>query len=752
MAALIPSCSRTAPLPLSSHRWWLGCVLLLACAVTPSLLAQTADETLTKVSEVLALPNAVAETGNRKVRLLGVVVDVTAKGDEFSLHDGADCISVIAGGEAAAPVVGAKLEIEGTVVSELFFQSQRTRIKADKLTTQGTAPLPEARPVNLGDAATFKHLDQWVSVEGTVLQVRSSMSLFTIQMAEAAASCNVLIQQWPRTDIPRDWIGGRVRVTGVNRPHLPGSNFLSVVAFSQSQVTVLKTGVVDPLEAPVSTVAALREKPPEKDQRVKLKGTLLGATLGNVFYMRDADGDAFSFYMLYPIDEDKSGRYSTPIIMPICHPGDVLEVVGIPNRTKHGVHLDFGVARVLGSAPVPAAIATDIATIAAGQHIHDLVELEGRLLSQDDVLIAPGRWRTTIKLGAEKQMLIVFLDATVRGAMPHFGLDSRLRVRGLVTASYFPEIRVWLPTVEDVQSLGISPEVVTRRLWIGISVAGGFVVLLASWAFMLYRSRVQVRALNASLESRVMERTAELAAAKDDLTHALSKERELGELKSRFVSLVSHEFRTPLGIIMSAVELLRHFGERLSPEKHTELKEDIYSATLQMSGLMEQVLLLGKAEAGKIGWQPTRVDLPALCEKIVDENRSATNGRCPVNLSVQGDLENVLMDESLVRHILGNLLSNAVKYSPQGSAAELTVIREGDEVVMRVQDHGIGIPAADQARLFEAFYRASNVGETPGTGLGLLLVKHCVDQHHGSIQMHSEEGVGTTFIVRLPVV
>lgn len=725
---------------------------LLAALVMHSLKAQTADETLTKVKEVLALPDAVADAATKKVRLQGVVVEVAAKGEEFSLHDGEACISVIVAGEAAPPTMGDKVEVEGSVISEPFFERKRTRIKSSRLTALGTAPLPEPTPVIIGDAATFKHLDQWVSVEGTVLQVRSSMSLFTIQMASGAASCNVLIRQWPRTEIPRDWIGGRVRVTGVNRAYLPGSNFLSVVATSQSQATVIKTGVVDPLDAPLTTVSALIESPPAKDERVKLTGTLLGATSGNVFYARSDDGGAFSFYMLLPIDEDKTGRFSTPIIMPKCNPGDVLEVVGTPSRVKKGVHLDFGVVRVLKSGPVPAAAATDITTVASGRHIHDLVELHGRLLSQDDVLVAPGRWRTTMKLGDGDQTIIAFMDASARGTMTHFGPDSRLRVRGIVTAAYYPEIRVWLPTADDVLSLGVATEVVTRRLWIGLSIASGFVVLLIGWAFILHRSRVTVRELNASLETRVSERTAELAAAKDDLARALSQERELHELKSRFVSLVSHEFRTPLGITMSAVEVLRHYGGKITPEKHAELHEDIHSATLQMSGLMEQVLLLGRAEAGKIGWHPTRVDLLLLGEKIVDESLSSTNARCPVRFTAEGDFDGAMMDESLVRHIIGNLLSNAVKYSPQGSPVEITISREGDEAVIKVQDQGIGIPLADQAKLYEAFHRASNVGETPGTGLGLLLVKHCVDLHQGSIQMQSEEGVGTTFTVRLPMI
>ncbi len=741
--------------PARSHpfRWWSWALMLclLSCTGLHSLTAQTA-ETLTKVKAVLALPHEVAEAGTTKVRLQGVVVEVAAKGEEFSLHDGDACVSVMVAGEASAPAVGDKVEIEGSVFSEPFLERKRTRVKASKLTALGTAPMPEAKPIGIGEAAEFKHLDQWVSVEGIVLQVRSSMSLFTIQLASGGTSCNVLVRQWPRMEIPHDWIGGRVRVTGINRAYLPGSNFLSIVATSQAQATVLKTGVVDPLEAPLTTVSALSDNAANKDERVKLTGTLLGATSGNVFYARGDDGGAFAFYMLLPIDEDKSGRFSTPIIMPKCNAGDVVEVVGIPSRVKKGVHLDFGVVRVLRSAAVPAAAATDIPMVAAGKHIHDLVEIEGRLLSQDDVLVAPGRWRTTMKLGADDQTVIVFLDASSRGTVPHFNNDSRLRVRGIVTAAYYPEIRVWLPTPNDVQSLGVATEVVTRRLWIGLAIAAGIVVLLVGWALMLHRSRLAMNELNASLESRVSERTAELAAAKDDLARALSQERELGEMKSRFVSLVSHEFRTPLGITMSAVEVLRHYGGKITPEKHSELHEDIHAATLQMAGLMEQVLLLGKAEAGKIGWQPAHVDLPVLCEKIVDEGLSATHRRCPVNFTAEGNFDGAMVDESLVRHIIGNLLSNAVKYSAEGSPVEFTLSREGDKAVLKLQDHGIGIPMADQAKLFDAFHRASNVGETPGTGLGLLLVKHCVDQHRGTMQMQTEEGVGTTFTVRLPLV
>lgn len=717
-----------------------------------TLPAQTADGVLTLVKDVLALPEAEAAAETRTARLRGVVTDVATQSGELSLHDGEVGISVLLPDDGEAPAAGMKVEVEGSVVSESFMDRKRKRVKAVKLVVLGAGTLPAARPAGVEETAGFKHLDQWISVEGMVLQVRSSMSLFTIQLVSGAASCNVLVRDWPRDAIPRNWIGGRVRVTGVNRAYLPGSSFLSLVAASPAQVTLLADGVEDPLDAPATTVDALRNSGETRDERLKLTGTLLGATTGNVFYARTADGNAFSFYLLHPIDEDKSGRFSTPIIMPQCQIGDVLEVVGLPGRVKPGVHLNFGVARVLRSAPPPAAVPTEIAAIAAGKHVHDLVEVQGRLLSLDDVLVAPGRYRTTMRLQGPDKTIIAFLDAPARGALAHLENDHLLRVQAIVTgAPHFPEIRLWVPKPENLKSLGVAPDIVTQRLRAGLGFAVVIVLVLAGWALMLGRSRSIVRELNTSLERRVAERTAELAAAKDDLAHALSQERELHEMKTRFVSLVSHEFRTPLGVTMSAVEVLRHYRDKISDGKQSELLEDIHGATVQMSGLMEQVLLLGKAEAGKLSWRPMPLDLPGLCLRLVDEEQAATHNRCPVKFIAEGDFSGAQMDEALLRHIINNLLSNAVKYSPEGSPVDLTLGRDGTVAVLKVQDRGIGIPLADQARLFEAFQRASNVGETPGTGLGLLLVKHCVDLHHGSITVRSEVSAGTTFTVRLPM-
>ncbi len=253
-----------------------------------------------------------------------------------------------------------------------------------------------------------------------------------------------------------------------------------------------------------------------------------------------------------------------------------------------------------------------------------------------------------------------------------------------------------------------------------------------------------LRHLNADLERRVADRTEELHAA-------LAHERELGEMKSRFVSLVSHEFRTPLGVIMSASDVLLRYIERLPKEKRERHLDMIVRSTRNLAQLVDEALLLGRVEEGRMQFTPTPLDLEKLCRTLSDELRSATNAACPIRFTALTPLGGAVSDESLLRHILSNLLSNAVKYSEPGSEVMFTAGREGDSVIFTVRDRGIGIPEEDQARLFESFSRGSNVGQRPGTGLGLVVVQRCVQLHGGSIKLESKRGAGTTVTVSLPV-
>jgi len=148
---------------------------------------------------------------------------------------------------------------------------------------------------------------------------------------------------------------------------------------------------------------------------------------------------------------------------------------------------------------------------------------------------------------------------------------------------------------------------------------------------------------------------------------------------------------------------------------------------------------------------PNPVDVADLCRTFVEEQRSTTNGECVIRLTVVGNLEGAVSDAPLLRHILSNLLSNACKYSEPNSPVELRVEREGRMVRFCVEDHGIGIPEADQTHLFTNFTQTSNVGQRPGTGLGLVVVQRCVHLHGGTVHLTSKPGAGTTVIVELPV-
>jgi signal transduction histidine kinase len=239
--------------------------------------------------------------------------------------------------------------------------------------------------------------------------------------------------------------------------------------------------------------------------------------------------------------------------------------------------------------------------------------------------------------------------------------------------------------------------------------------------------------------------------AEAELQNALAKERELSQLKSEFVSLVSHEFRTPLEIILSSADNLRRYHDRLEPAKREQLLQTINRSVRRMSGMMEEVLVLGRLETDRMTFHPMPFDLRAFCQRVSDEIESATNRRCPIHLELAIPAGDANGDESMLRHIFANLLSNAVKYSPEGSVIDFNVSRDGDNAICRVSDHGCGIPASDQKRMFQAFHRGSNVGQIPGTGLGLLIVQRCVELHGGEIQFESAMDRGTTFTVRLPL-
>ena len=235
-----------------------------------------------------------------------------------------------------------------------------------------------------------------------------------------------------------------------------------------------------------------------------------------------------------------------------------------------------------------------------------------------------------------------------------------------------------------------------------------------------------------------------------EVLQALEREKELSELKSRFVSMTSHEFRTPLAGIMSSIELLSDYGDRLDPGERAELADVIKSSVRRMTQMLDQVLLIGRSDAGRLEFRPQVLALEPLVMQIVDEVRSLEQRQAVIDIDWQVQGQRRLLDERLIRHILSNLLTNAVKYSPEGKPVELGVSASPQQLVFTVNDRGIGIPPEDRPLLFQSFHRGRNVGGISGTGLGLAIVKKAVELHGGTIQVESNLGKGSRFTVSIP--
>jgi PAS domain S-box-containing protein len=234
---------------------------------------------------------------------------------------------------------------------------------------------------------------------------------------------------------------------------------------------------------------------------------------------------------------------------------------------------------------------------------------------------------------------------------------------------------------------------------------------------------------------------------------ALQQQIELNDLKSRFISVASHEFRTPLATIHGSVDLLSHYEARMSAEQKRLTLQKISDAVARMAHMLENVLVIGRSEAGRLQFKPQPSAVGIFCRSLAEELRQARPEafeNIQLLLDVPASDCHFMADESLLRNIVGNLLSNAVKYSPHGGQVHLRVCPlDGGKLLVEVSDQGIGIPEADQANLFESFHRASNVGNIAGTGLGLSIVRDAVQCHQGTITVHSVAGEGTRFTVEL---
>lgn len=244
--------------------------------------------------------------------------------------------------------------------------------------------------------------------------------------------------------------------------------------------------------------------------------------------------------------------------------------------------------------------------------------------------------------------------------------------------------------------------------------------------------------------------------AEKDTMSSLDKERELNKLKSHFVSLASHEFRTPLATIQSSMDILNLYlkkADTLSPDlenrfqiHHRRIEQEI----LLMTEIMNNILILGKMDANRMSFIPELMELNTLIQGLIDDRKSISLGEEVIEMELFGTPYLIDLDSRLMQHVMSNLLSNAVKYSKGNGEASVIMEYFDDKVIVRVKDTGIGIPANEIPLLFTSFFRASNTLNIQGTGLGLTIIKQVVEMHQGTVRVVSEIGLGTEFIVELP--
>jgi PAS domain S-box-containing protein len=279
------------------------------------------------------------------------------------------------------------------------------------------------------------------------------------------------------------------------------------------------------------------------------------------------------------------------------------------------------------------------------------------------------------------------------------------------------------------------------------------------------KTETELETYHLVLEELIKERTQELEnvnlllkeevikvkEAQEKVKLALAKEIELNELKSRFVSTASHEFRTPLTAILATADLLEMYGRSWSETKYFEYLHVIQHTVEYMTELINDVLTYSKTETGKIEFTPMSVDLHKLVSGLLDRSMLTAPENIRFNFDFNTDQKTFYLDQRLITQVLTNLLSNAIKYSPDGGLVTVTANLDDDNLVISVSDEGIGISIEDQGKLFEPFSRAQNIGKIEGTGLGLSIVKKCIEIHNGKVILQSNLNKGTCVTVVIKV-
>ena len=351
-----------------------------------------------------------------------------------------------------------------------------------------------------------------------------------------------------------------------------------------------------------------------------------------------------------------------------------------------------------------------------------------------------------------------FISITNLNGKAIFLNDAGKKMIGLISENYDSEVNILnylCPEERNLFESQILPTVLEIGSWEGelkfCNLKTGTIIYSIAY-FLLIKDQLTART---TILASIIRDISPIKQAENEIIEALEKQKAISEMKSRFITMASHEFRTPLTIISSSTSILQNFGDRLTSENKQGHLETIQEAITRMIQLLDDVLTINRAEAEKIEFNPELSDIIAFCHDLKEKIETTCQHHTidfswNLGAGVADSSLIVNFDRKLLHQILTNLLTNAIKYSPEKTLVDFNLTKENDQLIFKITDSGIGIPEKDRVNLFGSFYRASNVGSISGTGLGLSIVKKCVDLHKGKIILDSQVEQGTIFTVIIP--
>jgi signal transduction histidine kinase len=715
-----------------SQRCLISCLWLLLISAGA---AQTPVPAVQSIQAVAKLPRA-----GQVVHVRGVMT--AAEPGRFFLQDKTGALSVTLTATAPALSPGDVCEVTGTLTPQVGLEMQ-----PETITITGKAALPAAKDSKAGDLKSGAAKNQRVKLSGLVHEVGTINGAYIISVESMGTS---LVVTWrdetadaTALKAPLHLLDAMVELEGVAPPLLSSSALpggLRIVLADAKHLKITQPGHADPFSRPLRTLASMQGPEVETGERFRVRGTVSYSSPAGWFYFQDETGSARGNSSTF-IPLIIGWPYRDSGLSPELKPGDQIELVGarIPGAGAMP-SLSHCLWRVLGHTQPPDFEETTPQKLITTDRQGYPVQISGQVTDiqfQRDAMGFINHYLWLKSHGTSCRALV----QKKRGYPMPVSMGDYVRVQGTASFTYDTTgdantLRINVNEMADIQRIPPPPFWTDPSLLRWTALGASIVLFSLFWIILLRR---QVRAQTVQLRENARRLEAQL-----------EQEKDLNEMKSRFVFTVSHEFRNPLAAIMSCADVLQRMPSSVTPAERDTQVSGIQQNVRRMADMMEEVLLLGRAEAGRLPCEPEPVDLPTFCLKLVDQISSASNQRCPIELSLAADLTPQMLDPSLLQHILGNLITNAVKYSPPGMSVELTVKLEPSDVIFTIRDHGIGIPTLDRPRIFEPFHRGSNVESTAGTGLGLAIAQRCACAHGGSISCESDREEGTTFTVRLP--